>query len=91
MIYSDSRYADGLLITAFDSRKNNYSVGVFRQFPTDSKTFYYYTWGESDRIDLVALNLLGDSELWWRIMDFNPEINDPLNIAVGTSLRIPSA
>lgn len=90
MIFSDSRYADGTLITAFDSRKNNYAVGVFRQFPIETASFYYYTWNASDRIDLVALNLLGDVDLWWRIMDFNPEINDPVNIAAGTVIRIPS-
>lgn len=89
MIFSDSRYADGTLITAFDSRKSNYAVGVLRQFPAETTSFYYYTWNASDRIDLVALNLLGDVDLWWRIMDFNPEINDPVNIAAGTSLRIP--
>jgi prophage DNA circulation protein len=39
---------------------------------------------------LVALKLLGDAELWWRILDFNPEINDPVNIVGGTVLRIPN-
>lgn len=90
MIFSDSRYADGTLITAFDSRKSNYAVGVLRQFPTESTSFYYYTWSAADRIDLIALNLLGDVDLWWRIMDFNPEINDPINIPAGTVIRIPS-
>lgn len=90
MIFSDSRYADGTLITAFDARKNSFEVGVLRQFPIESRSFYYYTWTSSDRIDLVALRLLGDAELWWRILDFNPEINDPINIVAGTTLRIPS-
>lgn len=90
MIFSDSRYADGTLVTALDSRKDNYSVGVFRTFPTESRSFYYYTWTASDRIDLVALKLLGDVELWWRILDFNPEINDPIHIPAGTVIRIPS-
>jgi hypothetical protein len=89
MIFSDSRYADGTLVSAFDSRKNNYSVGVFRQFPSESSSFYYYTWTASDRIELVALKLLGDVDLWWRILDFNPEINDPVHIVAGTVLRIP--
>ena len=89
MIFSDSRYADGTLITAYDSRKQNYAVGVLRQFPSETSSFYHYTWTASDRIDLVALKLLGDVELWWRIMDYNPEINDPVHIAAGTVLRIP--
>ena len=63
---------------------------MLRQFPTESRGFYYYTWSSSDRIDLVSLKLLGDAELWWRILDFNPEINDPVNIVGGTVLRIPN-
>lgn len=90
MIFSDSRYAEGTLISAFDARKNNYAVGVLREFPSESSSFYYYTWTASDRIDLVALKLLGDVDLWWRILDFNPEITDPVHIPTGTVLRIPS-
>jgi hypothetical protein len=41
-------------------------------------------------MDMVAASLLGSPDLWWRIMDYNPEIIDAFNIPIGTVLRIPS-
>lgn len=44
-----------------------------------------------DRIDLIAYEYLGNSQLWWIIAEVNRDkILDPLNIPVGTKLRIPS-
>jgi hypothetical protein len=91
MIYSDSRYATGTIFTARDSRNGLNRTTVYRQFPTEQITFYQYTWVEGDRIDFVASELLGGSQFWWRIMDFNPEIIDPFEIPIGTTVRIPVA
>jgi hypothetical protein len=91
MIYTDSRYADGIVVRSFDSRKLTYEVTLFRQFEESSSRFFYYTWTQRDRIDLVANELLGDPTLWWVIMDYNPEIANPLNIEIGAVLRIPGA
>ena len=88
MIYVDSRYADGNVIAIETS--SGPSIAVLRQFPDDSSRFYGYVWKEKDRIDLVANLLLGSPSLWWRIMDFNPEVINPFAITVGTVLRIPS-
>lgn len=90
MILSDSRYSEGLLQTTLDSRKNVYTVSVSRVFPDVSKAFYYYTWTSADRIDLIALKFLGDAELWWQIMDLNPELTNPMAILPGSLVRIPS-
>lgn len=90
MIYLDSRYVDGTVFKAYDARNATYQLTVFRNFPTYSTSFFIYEWVETDRIDDIALQFLGKSELWWQIMDVNPEILDPLNIAPGTQLRIPN-
>lgn len=90
MPYSDSRYAQGLFFKSNDPRTYTNQVGVLRQFPVLSGDYYYYTWVEGDRIDTVAFNLYNDPEMWWTIMDANPEIIDPQNIAPGTNLRIPN-
>jgi len=90
MIYLDSRYADGSLFKAYDSRTDTYELTVFRSFPSYSVAYFSYTWVETDRLDRVALKFLGATNLWWQIMDINPEIIDPLNIAPGTVLRIPN-
>jgi hypothetical protein len=91
MIYSDSRYATGYISKTRDARTATFGLGVTRQFPTSISEFYYYTWTERDRIDLVAYNTLGSVDLWWRIMDYNPEILNAADIPLGTLLRIPSA
>lgn len=89
MIFTDSRYADGTLVKAQDSRTGDYRLGVYRKFPTKKAPFYQYTWVEGDRIDMVANTLLGNPSFWWQIMDANPEVINPSNIPVGTVLRIP--
>lgn len=90
MIYADSRYADGYLQKSLDSRTGIYTVGVLRHFPEESSHYYYYVWTERDRLDKLALERLGNVDLWWRILDYNPEIGNGLDIPVGTTLRIPS-
>lgn len=90
MIYLDSRYVDGPLFKAQDSRTGEYELTVFRAFPSYKVKFFYYTWVETDRLDRVALRFLGASSVWWQIMDINPEIIDPLNIVPGTVLKIPN-
>lgn len=90
MIYLDSRYVDGPLFKAQDSRTGEYELTVFRSFPSYKIKFFYYTWVETDRLDRVALRFLGASSTWWQIMDINPEIIDPLNIVPGTVLKIPN-
>jgi hypothetical protein len=91
MIYTDSRYADGIVVRSLDGRKNKFELTLFRQFPSDSSQFFYYTWTQRDRIDLVASEFLGDPTLWWVIMDYNPELSNPSTIPVGTLIRIPGA
>lgn len=90
MIFLDSRYIDGRLYKARDSRNNTVQVSVFREFPTESSNYFVYTWVETDRLDNIANKFLGSPLLWWRILDFNPEIIDPSTISPGTDLRIPN-
>jgi hypothetical protein len=91
MIYSDSRYADSTIFKAYDVARDSYLVTTFRNFPEETSGFRYYTWVEGDRMDVVADYFLGNPSFWWRIMDFNPEIIDAFDIAVGTTIRIPNA
>jgi hypothetical protein len=90
MIYSDSRYASGKVLVANDPRNGTFPTAVYRTFPSARAGFYYYTWTDGDRIDIVSYKLLGTPTSWWKIMDFNPEIVNPFSIPVGATLRIPS-
>jgi hypothetical protein len=91
MIYTDSRYATGSVGYKNDSRLNKNQLSVYRTFPQVTYRFLTYTWTSEDRIDIVSSEFLGSPNLWWKIMDINPEIANPFNIAPGTVLRIPSA
>jgi len=90
-IFYDSRYAEdgSVRFTAYDARDGKYKKTVFRQWPSYSSAFTYHTWVETDRIDLVALEYMGRADLWWNLMDINPELLDPFNVPVGTRIRIP--
>lgn len=89
MIFTDSRYIDSVIYRAQKARDQKSDLVVTRLFPAEKSSFFYYTWRERDRVEGVAALLLGDSNQWWRIMDYNPEIIDAINIRVGTVLRIP--
>lgn len=89
-MYADSRYYNGKFVVAHDKKRESHRTAVFRTFPTGTAGFFYYAWTEGDRIDVVAHKLFNEASLWWTIMDYNPEIIDPLNIPPGTLLRIPN-
>lgn len=91
MIYLDSRYADSIIFKAWDSRKSQYNLSCFRQFPTYTKKYFIYEWVENDRLDNLANRFLSNPSLWYKIMDINPNIIDPTNLVPGTQIRIPSA
>jgi nucleoid-associated protein YgaU len=84
MIFTDSRYVDGLIVPQPDSQ-----VVVRRTFPTPVKDVVYYTWKESDRLDRIAAQFLGKPEYWWQIMDVNPIIQNAQDIRPGEQIRIP--
>jgi hypothetical protein len=90
-MYSDSRYSDGYFLKANDARTTRNQISVYRRFPSYTTSFYYYSWLEGDRIDVLASKIYGDSDRWWNIMDANPEIIDPMNIIPGTLIRVPNA
>lgn len=91
MIYLDSRYVDGTIAKVSNARKNQYDLAVFRQWPSSAVTFFFYEWVDNDRLDNIAMRFLGNSAMWWQILDINPEILNPTNIAPGTQIRIPNA
>jgi phage tail protein X len=90
MIYADSRYADGRIFRALDSRTDKAQVTVLRAYPGLQSEYYTMIWQEGDRIDTVARRVYGSTDRWHYIMDYNPEIIDPNGIAPGTQIRLPN-
>ncbi len=57
--------------------------------PHDSDQFHQVTEADSKRIELIAWRYYQDVRLWWVIADENKILN-PLELQVGSILRIPS-
>lgn len=86
MIGTDSRYAACLLYVD----GNQEFIGTRQRIDaTPRPDDVFHTVIEGDRIDLIAYRYLGRAELWWVICDYN-DVFFPLELGVGTVLRIPS-
>lgn len=91
MIFLDSRYADGILLQTWHAGKSEYHLVVTRELPNYILPYFIYVSVQGDRLDKLASKYLGNSSMWWKILDINPEIVNPQDINPGTQLRIPHA
>ena len=90
MINRSSRYYDGYLYQAKDINSDNYNIVVDRKFPDTQKiTYVEYTWVDGDSLGRLAYEYIGQSKYWWKIMEANPEISDPMSIEPGQVIRLP--
>jgi hypothetical protein len=90
MIERVSRYYDGPLAQINHKSTGQPTIAVFRKFKEEIQTRYYeYTWKDGDTLGFFADKYLGGSKYWWEIMELNPDITDPFNIAPGTKVYIP--
>jgi hypothetical protein len=91
MITYSSRYR-GWPLSLDKDAQGNVRISVMRLGrsvqPTTSRV---HIWRDSDRIDQIASQYLGNPNRWWSILDINPSIADPHGITPGTQLRIPDA
>lgn len=92
MIFENSRYENDVVIRVRDAAKVSHPAIYVDPFVDERDfTFTLYTVTEGERLDLLAAEFYGDSELWWLIARANPEVFYPENIEYGTILRIPDA
>jgi hypothetical protein len=91
MIFLTSRYAKAGVVSVYFPEVNRTVNTTFRTPPTkvSGKSVTYYQWAYGDTIGNVANKLFGDPELWWKILDLNPEILDPYTLNPGDIIRIP--
>lgn len=92
MIYLRSRYAESDVTYILDSRSGMPQATVLREPPEQELDEQYgrvYYWRDGDRLDDLAYQFYGTALEWWRILDANPEVLNPVQISPGTALRIP--
>ena len=91
MIERESRYYIGPLSQTPNKYTGSYEISVYRAFPaTKQVTYTNYTWVDGDSLALLAQRYLKNAKYWWEIMDINPSISDPFNIAPGTVIKVPN-
>jgi hypothetical protein len=52
--------------------------------------YWEHTYVEGERLDSIAYKYYKNSEYWWLIVEYNPQINDFINLTAGTVLRVPN-
>lgn len=90
MIYLGSRYQNEPIFYTLDGRNKRTRSTVMRSNDAVGVTSTTVAvWTDGARLDNAAFNLYGNPQAWWRIMDENIEILDPMSIKPGMELRIP--
>jgi hypothetical protein len=89
-IYQGSRYEYSVVDFVAIEAEGNENPIVFYDVQ-DPGTFSYenYTCVAGDRLDIISYNAYGRADLWWYILDKNPQIFDGWYLKAGTILRIP--
>lgn len=59
---------------------------LVRQSITDAVVYA----NERDRLDIIAQNIYGDAQQWWRLAAINRRANGSLHLKPGTEIRIPT-
>ena len=64
---------------------------VFYQFDNISgQNYYLYTYKKGDKLYQLSYKFFGRPDMWWAIAEYNPQIQNIMNINPGTVIRIPN-
>jgi nucleoid-associated protein YgaU len=88
-----SRYAESVPMAALDTRAGTgVTYAVFRNpaRSTQPGAFRRHIWLTGDRWDFLAAKYLGNPKLWYQLLDYNPNIQDPFFIEPGTVVVVPT-
>jgi nucleoid-associated protein YgaU len=86
MVYEGSRYANtGMYLK--DNAKGVLKIRRRARFSGERAS--WHTWVASDTLAGLAWKLYGNAQLWWAIMDANPQYQHEGEIAPGDVLMLP--
>jgi len=90
-IYISSRYYNQTIDYVQLEENGDIKPIVFYQFDDLSgKNYTVYTVVQGDRLDRLSYKFFGRPDLWWAIVEYNPELQNFINLAPGTVLRVPN-
>lgn len=89
-VFQGSRYEFSVIDFVAVENDADANAVIFYEFE-DLGTFSYteHEYVKGERIDSLSEDYYRRSDLWWLILEHNPQIEDPTNIPPGTILRIP--
>jgi nucleoid-associated protein YgaU len=64
-------------------------MDIRSRYVFDLTNAIYYTVVQGDTLDGIAYRQYGNAQLWWAIMDANPQYQSELEIKAGDVLCIP--
>jgi nucleoid-associated protein YgaU len=90
-IFQGSRYEYSVVDFVATSENADANAVVFYSFDALGVFSYLeHTYVQGERLDYIAQRYYDRPDMWWTILDHNPEIADPDNIKTGQVLRIPN-
>ena len=84
-VYKGSRY----IKTPMYQRGASLVFGIRSRNHFNLSKATYYTVVQGDTIDGIAYKHYGNTQLWWAIMDANPQYQSEIEIKAGDILCIP--
>lgn len=85
MIYQNSRYST----TSADLVKGTRAFKLRKRFIFNNKGAKVHHFVLGEHLDSLAKEYYGDPQLWWVILEANPQFRSELEIPYGTNLVIP--
>jgi nucleoid-associated protein YgaU len=90
MIFEGSRYDREPVVRAPTAEGVSYPTIYPRFVPNPLFLASTYRTVTGDRLDVLAGQAYGNSELWWVLARANPDVFYPEDIAPGTLILVPS-
>jgi len=87
MIYKYTRYRKTPVTIDRSTQKVLFTSRPLFSFPTEGSMTH--VWKEGDRLDVLAYEYYGTSQLWWVILESNPKYKWEGEISTGDQLVIP--
>lgn len=90
-IYISSRYYNSTIDYLQLEYGSDIKPIVFYSFDDlYNKKYTTYTIAQGDRLDQLSYKFFGRPDMWWAIVEYNPEVQDFINLTPGITIRIPN-
>lgn len=90
MIIIGSRYEVADVVPVLTARSSAANITVLRP-PLDQQEepVQHFFWTDGDRLDLLSERKYGTPRDWWRVLDANPRVLNPLDLRPGVKVLLP--